>query len=220
MARASNLAGAQTSPETEASAVQRLIAIYNRQKSETGLNQTTLAKRMGLKQQSAVSQYFLEKVPLNLTAVVNFAQALDVSPSDIYPELMEPVRASFFPKVEISVRYAIQGKPSILTIQSVEVQGDLAPYAVQVDVDDYLPYISKDSFIVCSNRVKPQEGAEVFIELHDGNRFIARYFYDKDGVTQVLKLQDNRIYDFQSQAIAVCDMVIGTHRATNWELRN
>ena len=220
MAKASYLAGANLTPESEARAVQRILAVYNRQKSEEGLSQTILAKRMGYKQQSAVSQYLLEKVSLNMTVVVNFAQAMNVSPSDLYPELMEPVRTSFFPKVSINVRYAIQGIPTILAIQSVEVQGDLEPYAVQIDVDDYLPYIAKDSFIVCSNRVKPQSGAEVFVELNDGVRFVGRFFYDNEGITQVLKLQDNRIYDFPSTDIVVCDMVIGTHRANNWELKD
>ena len=220
MAKASNLAGANVTPESEARAIKRIITVYNRLKSEEGLNQTILAARMGLKQQSAISQYFLEKVPLNMTAVVNFAQALNVSPSDLYPELMEPVRISFFPKVSINVRYAIKGLPTILAIQSVEVQADLEPYAVQIDVDDYLPYIAKDSFIVCSNRVKPQSGAEVFVELNDGVRFVGRFFQDNDGVTQILKLQDNRIYDFSNKDIVLCDMVIGTHRANNWELKD
>jgi transcriptional regulator with XRE-family HTH domain len=220
MAKASSLAGANMSPEAESRAVKRIITVYNRLKSQDGLNQTILAKRMGLKQQSAISQYFLEKVPLNMTAVVNFAQAMNVSPSDLYPELMEPVRTSFFPKVSIEVRYAINGVPTISTIQSLEIQADLDPYAVQIDVDDYLPYIAKDSFVVCSPRVKPQAGAEVFVELNDGVRFVGRFFGEDDGITQVMKLQDNRIYDIRNEDLVLCDMVIGTHRATNWELRD
>ena len=219
MAKASLLVGTDASPEAESRAVQRILSIYNRLKADEGLNQTLLAQKMGLKQQSAISQYFLGKVPLNMTAVVNFAQAMNVSPSDIYPELMEPVRTSFYPKVSIAVRYAIRGNPTIDAIQSVEVQGDLEPYAVQINVEDYLPYIAKDSFIVCSNRVKPQSGAEVFVELNDGNRFVGRFFYSEKGITQVLKLQDNCIYDLQSEDVIVCDMVIGTHRQNNWELR-
>jgi transcriptional regulator with XRE-family HTH domain len=219
MAKASLLVGTDASPEAESRAIQRILSIYNRLKADEGLNQTLLAQKMGLKQQSAISQYFLGKVPLNMTAVVNFAQAMNVSPSDIYPELMEPVRTSFYPKVSIAVRYAIRGNPTIDAIQSVEVQGDLEPYAVQINVDDYLPYIAKDSFIVCSNRVKPQSGAEVFVELNDGNRFVGRFFYSEKGITQVLKLQDNCIYDLQSEDVIVCDMVIGTHRQNNWELK-
>jgi len=219
MAKASLLVGTDASPEAESRAVQRILSIYNRLKADEGLNQTLLAQKMGLKQQSAISQYFLGKVPLNMTAVVNFAQAMNVSPSDIYPELMEPVRTSFYPKVSIAVRYAIKGNPTIDAIQSVEVQGDLEPYAVQINVDDYLPYIAKDSFIVCSNRVKPQSGAEVFVELNDGNRFVGRFFYSEKGITQILKLQDNCIYDLQSEDVIVCDMVIGTHRQNNWELK-
>lgn len=219
MAKASLLVGTDASPEAESRAVQRILSIYKRLKADEGLNQTLLAQKMGLKQQSAISQYFLGKVPLNMTAVVNFAQAMNVSPSDIYPELMEPVRTSFYPKVSIAVRYAIRGNPTIDAIQSVEVQGDLEPYAVQINVDDYLPYIAKDSFLVCSNRVKPQSGAEVFVELNDGNRFVGRFFYSEKGITQVLKLQDNCIYDLQSEDVIVCDMVIGTHRRNNWELK-
>ena len=221
MAKASSLVGTNVSPEAESRAMQRIITVYNRLKAEKGLNQTILAKRMGLKQQSAISQYFREKVPLNMTAVVNFAQALNVSPSDIYPELMEPVRTSFFPKVSIAVRYAIKGVPTISTIEALEIQADLDPYAVQINVDDYLPYISRDSFIICSHRVKPQPGAEVYVQLNDGIRFVARFIEDNanEKTTQILQMQDNKPRIIKNEDLAFCDMVIGTHRATNWELR-
>jgi transcriptional regulator with XRE-family HTH domain len=79
MAKASLLVGTDASPEAESRAIQRILSIYNRLKADEGLNQTLLAQKMGLKQQSAISQYFLGKVPLNMTAVVNFAQAMNVS---------------------------------------------------------------------------------------------------------------------------------------------
>ena len=219
MAKVSLIKGTKISKLTEQAAVNRLNAIFNEQKENTGLNQTKLANKMGLGQQSAVSQYFLGKVPLNLTAVINFAQALNVSPRDIYPELIEPVHAAFFPRTEINVRCAIAGVPTITSIQSVDVQADLEPYAVQIDVDDYLPYIAVDSFVICSPRVKPQAGAEVFMELQDGSKFICRFLRDEEGVTQIIKLKDNISYDINNDNVKTCDQVIGTHRANNWELR-
>ena len=215
MAKVSQLQGVNLSPATEEKAVKRLTAIYERLKSEEQLNQTILAHRMGLKQQSAISQYFLGKVPLNMIAVVNFAQALNVSPSDIYPELMEPVRTSFLRKIDIPVRYAIIGLPTIKNIQYAQIQEGLEEYGVHLNVADYLPYKTMNSFVVCSNLVKVNKNDEVFIKLNDGTRFVGRFLGDENGITRVIKLQDNEIHEIQNDDIDVCDIVLATQRATD-----
>ena len=91
MAIASKLPGTENDKEQMRKAVDNLKKIYQEKKKKEGLNQTKLAELMGIKQQSAISQYLLGKIPLNVISVLNFAQALEVSPLEIYPELMQPV---------------------------------------------------------------------------------------------------------------------------------
>ena len=98
MGTVTKLFGTDPSPQNEAEALVRLNEIYQRQKSENRLTQKKLAGLMGMKEQSAVSQYLLGKVPLNSMAVLNFAQAMNVSPLKIYPELMEPIEKLFATK--------------------------------------------------------------------------------------------------------------------------
>lgn len=221
MAKVSYLVGTTVSPDAEARAVKRIVAVFNELKLTENLSQAVLAKRMGLKQQSAISQYFRGACALNMIAVVNFAQALNVSPSDIYPELMEPVRASFLKKIEIEVRYAIVGTPIIKTVQYAKIQDDLEEYGVHLNVSDYMPYKQINSFVICSNLVKINQYDEVFITLSDETRFLARFMSDKDGVTKVLKLEDNKMHDIPNNTLIVCDAVIATQRAANTlELKN
>ena len=213
MAKSSKLAGIEESPQLEARAVHRLNSIYKQVREKTGLNQTTLANRMGLKQQSAVSQYFHAKVPLNSTAVLNFAQALGVSPMDIYPEMMSPVRALFSEKTTIQVTHAIIGEPSVASFESVTWQDRFEPYAVEINVDSYLPYILHGTFYICSHRIKPKNGDDIYIELNNSDRFIGRFFSANDDAIHILKLQDNRYYDLSPQDVITCDVIIGTHRS-------
>ena len=91
MAIISKLPGSEKVKEQEIKALDRLNQLYRDKKKKDGLNQTKLAELMGIKQQSAISQYLLGKIPLNVISVLNFAQALEVSPLEIYPELLQPV---------------------------------------------------------------------------------------------------------------------------------
>ena len=97
MAIASKLPGTENDKEQMRKAVDNLKKIYQEKKKKEGLNQTKLAKLMGIKQQSAISQYFLEKIDLNIVTVINFAEALEVSPLEIWPELMQRVYDSYHP---------------------------------------------------------------------------------------------------------------------------
>ena len=72
-----------------------------------------------------------------------------------------------------------------------------------------------NSFVVCSNLVKVNKDDEVFIKLNDGNRFVARFLNNDDGITRVIKLQDNEIHEIQNDDIDICDIVLATQRATD-----
>ena len=97
MAIISKLPGSEKVKEQEIKALDRLNQLYRDKKKKDGLNQTKLAELMGIKQQSAISQYFLEKIDLNIVTVINFAEALEVSPLEIWPELMQRVYDSYYP---------------------------------------------------------------------------------------------------------------------------
>lgn len=219
MAKLNSVPFAKVTEDEEKRAVGRIGAVYDRLKREGVLNQTILAERMGLKQQSAVSQYLRRKIPLNMTAVIRFSYALKVSPSYLYPELMDSVRKLFYPEISVSVRVAINGNSTVQDVNHIQMQNGLDPYAVEVNVDDYLPYIRNGSFIVCSSSVEPKAGSKVFVELSDGSRFIARLLNEDAGITQVLKLQDNRIYDLLSSVVEHCDMVIDSPSPDRLEIR-
>jgi len=98
MATISKLFGTNVSSEQEEDALQRINKIYKHQKSEDGLTQKKLAKLMGIKEQSAVSQYLRGEITLNPIVVLNFAQAMNVSPMELYPALMEPIQKLFSQK--------------------------------------------------------------------------------------------------------------------------
>lgn len=66
----------------------RLLKLWNRKKDELNLTQTKLADMWGLRQ-SAISQYLNGAIALNTDIVLKFAKALNVSPLQIDPTLLE-----------------------------------------------------------------------------------------------------------------------------------
>lgn len=74
-----------TLPQKQAAG--RLRALWEAKKRDLGLTQEAVAFDFGFKQQSAVSQYLNALIPLNVSALLKFADKLEVSPEDIYPEL-------------------------------------------------------------------------------------------------------------------------------------
>ena len=78
--------------EQKADAV-RLLEIFKARKEhlEPGLTQSVLADNLGFATQSAVSQYFQGKVPLNVEAAVKFAARLECAVSDFSPAMQEAI---------------------------------------------------------------------------------------------------------------------------------
>jgi len=74
---------------------QRLRALFEKQKAETGLTQEELAALGGWSGQSGASGYLNARIPLNLKAATAFARALGVSVRDISPRLAAKA-ADFF----------------------------------------------------------------------------------------------------------------------------
>lgn len=223
MATSVNLTGLHINEGTQFAAANRLNAIFKRRKENEGLTQKKLAELMDLSYQSAVSHYMQGKRPLNTAVVLKFAQALNVSPSDIYPELMEPVRMLFSPQVRVHVRYALHGDPTVLSIQTVEVQEDLNPYAVEINSDDYLPQMLNGSFVICSARIMVEPSMDVFVETADGRRCVCRFLGEDEhsGTVQLLSLADSKVHNYPTHEITTMDAITGHHHATReWKFRD
>ena len=221
MANAVNLTGAQITEATQELARTRLLEVFKKQKQSYGLTQAKLAKLMGLSHQSTVGHYLQGTKALNTAVVLKFAQALSVSPLDIYPELMEPVHRLFLEPVRVPVHHAIKGVPSVVDIQTVVVQENLNPYAVEVDIEAYKPMYAKGSFILCSPRLQITKGTEVFLETKKGGKFIGNVI---DTTTTVLVFEEsnaaNTTMTLHWNEIKTCDSVIGTQKSTfGWALK-
>ncbi|KAA9133483.1 helix-turn-helix transcriptional regulator [Marinihelvus fidelis] len=76
-------------------AASRLRKIWDEKKTGLGLTQERVGARLGWETQSAVSQYLNGKIPLNLNAVIKFAQVLEVEPESIYPELLQDLSVPY-----------------------------------------------------------------------------------------------------------------------------
>lgn len=72
---------------------ERLLEIFKARKEhlEPGLTQSILADDLGFSTQSAVSQYFQGKVPLNVEAAVKFAARLECAVADFSPAMQESI---------------------------------------------------------------------------------------------------------------------------------
>lgn len=71
----------------ERAAAQELRRLWDAHKASLGLTQERVAFQFGWKQQSAVSQYLNGVIPLNLEALVKFAELLRVPAEEIFPAL-------------------------------------------------------------------------------------------------------------------------------------
>ena len=75
-------------PAIAAEAKALKAAYQQRKKIDPTLTQEVLAERLGYAGQSAVSQYLNGRIPLNLTALLAFAEQLEINPADISPRLV------------------------------------------------------------------------------------------------------------------------------------
>lgn len=108
--------------------VQRLRKIWEERRIPLNLNQTRLAKEMGIGAQAVISQYMHAKIPLNLAVVVKFAKVLRCRVRDISP------------------RYAkwVDVEPMDLDIYHAPKMGHLGGYPTN-DTIDWFAF--SDSFI-------------------------------------------------------------------------
>jgi phage repressor protein C with HTH and peptisase S24 domain len=101
-------------------------AFQLRKKTEPKLTQEALAERLGFAGQSAVSQYLNGRIPLNLPALLAFAEALDFNPSDISPRLV-PAGSILHRATSPTPQAAISEQPATYTLAPIEEWNDATP---------------------------------------------------------------------------------------------
>lgn len=78
----------KTYASNQAEEAAKLKAIYQaRKKADPSLTQEALAEKAGWAGQSVVSQYLNGRIPLNLSALLKFANILDFDPREVSPRL-------------------------------------------------------------------------------------------------------------------------------------
>lgn len=98
----------------EIEAAKRLRKIWDAKKKELNLSQEKIAFECNWSGQSAFSQYYHGRVPLNTEAVLKLAKALQVEPTEIMPEI-----ASLLPKSQPTIGQ-IQETTYGLTQEAIE----------------------------------------------------------------------------------------------------
>ena len=73
--------------QAEKDAAMRLSAIWQAKKKKLGITQETAAAQFGCNQ-STISHYLTGRIPLNVAAILKFAQILRINPSEIDPNLL------------------------------------------------------------------------------------------------------------------------------------
>lgn len=153
--------------EVELQAARNLKRIFNERKSARELNQTSLAKKVGIGQ-SAVSMFLNGTMQMNFEMVAKFAKALDCKPTDIRADFLDAL--AIVPderaKTVITVKRSLSGaamEPK--TVETSLRSTCVSDSSVFVDISDYEPVIRKNSTLLIDKTVDPVEGDMVYIEL-------------------------------------------------------
>lgn len=169
----------------------RLQAIWKRRKSETKMTQVNLAKLIGLSC-STVNQYIKGSIALNTSAILKFALALKVPPSDIDPTLSALTlvpSSNRIRKVPILVRLS-GSRPG--PHEALETMSDQQHqlFAVAVDTPEFEPTYQLGSMLIVCPDLEPITGDRVLVELQTtpmgDSVFLVRRFITIDRTTDQL----------------------------------
>jgi len=160
---------------------QRLRAIWERRRAETNMTQAELSKVVGLSRPT-VNQYIKGSIALNTAAILKFALALKVPPSDIDPSLSALTlvpSSNRIRKVPILLRLS-GSKPG--PHEALETMSDqqYQLYAVSVDTPELEPTYQLGSTLIVCPDLEPVTGDRVLIELQttpmgDSIRLVRRF---------------------------------------------
>lgn len=196
-----------TQADREAAA--NLKRIFEAQKRDMGLTQVKLRDLTGFKQQSAVSQYLNAIIPLGSEAIFRFAQALNVSPTEIKPTIYKDLGFEAVSQIQVPVRGAIVGVTKGLYIMTTEVADADAVYAVLVDTRAFRPY-KEGAHIIVNPMFKPVRGDDVYVELHSNEKLIGEFIgiNQHDAALQVRNNATLEINEFPLVDVRIYDVIV------------
>ena len=147
---------------------ERLYAIYKLKKTALGINQSELAKQIGLTQPT-VSQYFRGTIALrNAKTLAAFAKALQVSPEEIDPTF-EAREARRTPQnVKAFTETATREN---IAIRLIAKENDLVAFVSGKDTE---PYFAQGTIFLGDKSMLLTVGKWVLILLHEEKRALLR----------------------------------------------
>jgi transcriptional regulator with XRE-family HTH domain len=135
----------------EKRAAAKLKQLYARKRDvDVNLTQETLAAELRITQ-PALSQYMNGIVPLGLDIVLQLAEALEVAPADIYPEITKIIqRITHRIKEEIiPIMGTVTGEvPQFHQVAAVNIAVAKHCYAVHVDTDEMSMYLPPGTYLI------------------------------------------------------------------------
>ncbi|WP_051587476.1 helix-turn-helix transcriptional regulator [Pseudomonas sp. RL] len=145
---------------------QRLRAIWRRRMAEEQLTQAKLAKLLGLSPPTTC-QYLSGKIALNTDAILKFALALKVPPSDIDPKLAALSLVPSSNRIrKVPILAKLSGNPPG-PHEAVETMTDQHHqlFALSVDTPELEPIYRMGSTLIVCPDLEPITGDHVLIEL-------------------------------------------------------
>ncbi|ANN71530.1 S24 family peptidase [Bordetella bronchialis] len=123
----------------------RLRRLYERWKHERRAagelaSQEVVAGLLGFSSQSSVSQYVNGRIPLNVSAVLKFAELLSVKPHDISPDLAKEIQrmAAVLPGAKQTAEIDPHTDPNFAEIRQVvfKISAGIAGFSVEFTEED------------------------------------------------------------------------------------
>lgn len=155
----------------------RLKSIWNEKKKGLNLTQIKACEKLDVSQ-SFFSQCLNAKVAIPKIYVIKFAALLKESPDKIDPTITKALKILDKPVTQnvVPVLFTLNNhrpKESFVETHSLSIVGSV--YAVEVDTNEYAPFIRQGSHIICDPNTEIKEDDTVFVRLTDGSSFINSY---------------------------------------------
>ncbi|OZI61573.1 XRE family transcriptional regulator [Bordetella genomosp. 11] len=123
----------------------RLRQLYEQWKQDRraageAASQEAVAALLGFNSQSSVSQYVNGRIPLNVSALLKFADLLSVKPDDISPDLANEIQrlAAVLPNAKQTIEIDPHADPNLAPIRQVvfKISAGIAGFSVEFTDED------------------------------------------------------------------------------------
>lgn len=205
--------------EKDRANARRLNNFWKAKKNQLNLDQGKAAKLLGYTAQATISQQLNAKFALNTDAILKWAQLLQVSPSDIDPDLGAlGLSDTTLRRVKVPIAARMSGtQPGPFETVEIVTRMTRDLYGVTVDTDGFEPFAKKGSTLIVSKDEEPVSGDEVFIQyetasqrVHIVKRFVAT---DEDrGVIIVKGLTSEEMEELSKDRVALIDPIVSVER--------